>query len=80
MPTFRFTGTAVPTAVTGDVTAVEDAVAGEPGVEVESATRLDEGELQFVLQVDASDEATALATATRVADRLSPGSGVTSAG
>lgn len=77
MPTYRISGSAVPTAVAGDVTGLEEALAGEPGVEVEQATRLDEGEVQFTLQVDAPDEATAVERAQRVADRFSPGSGVT---
>ncbi len=77
MPTFLVSGSAVPTSVTGDVTGIDDAVAGEEGVTVESATRVDDGDVQFTLQVTAPDADAALAIGRRIGDRLSPGSSVT---
>jgi hypothetical protein len=77
MPDFLVSGSAVPTSVTGDVTGVDDAVGGESGVTVESATRTDDGDVQFTLRITAPDAATALATGRRIGDRLSPGSNVT---
>ena len=77
MPRFRVSGSAVPTSVTGDVDPLDDALAGEDGVTVEAATRTGDRDLEFTLEVEAPDEATAVATAQRIADRLSPGSAVT---
>jgi hypothetical protein len=77
MPTFLVSGSAVPTSVTGDVTGIDDAVAGEEGVTVESATRVDDGDVQFTLQVTAADADAALEIGRRIGDRLSPGSSVT---
>ncbi|MFC8190512.1 hypothetical protein ACFUMH_02480 [Cellulomonas sp. NPDC057328] len=77
MPTFRVSGTALPTAEAGDVASIEDAVAGEDAVQVEEAVRQDDGSVQFTLHVDAADAAAAAEVGGRVADRMSPGSTVT---
>ena len=77
MPSFLVSGSAVPTSVTGDVTGIDDAVAGEEGVTVQTATRSDDGDVQFTLRVTASDAATAPEVGRRIGDRLSPGSSVT---
>jgi hypothetical protein len=77
MPSFLVTGSAVPTSVTGDVAGIDDAVAGEEGVVVETATRAEDGDVQFTLRITAPDAEAALATGRRIGDRLSPGSNVT---
>ncbi len=77
MPDFLISGSAVPTSVTGDVTGIDNAVGGEAGITVESATRTDAGDVQFTLRISAPDQATALETGRRIGDRLSPGSNVT---
>ena len=77
MPSYLVSGSAVATAVAGDVSGIHDAVAGEDAVAVESATRDDSGDLQFTLRVEAPDPSVAVETARRIADRLSPGSSVT---
>jgi hypothetical protein len=77
MSTFRVSGTALPSTITGDVSPVDEAVAGEEGVEVETATRLESGELQFTLHVQAADAGEAEEIGRRVGDRLSGGSSVT---
>ncbi|WNB86503.1 hypothetical protein [Cellulomonas sp. ATA003] len=78
MPSFLVSGTAVPTSVTGDVSGIDDAVAGEEGVTVETATRgVDDGEVQFTLRITAPDADGALQIGRRIGDRLSPGSSVT---
>ncbi|WP_309133378.1 hypothetical protein [Cellulomonas sp.] len=77
MPTFRVSGTALPTAEAGDVASLDDALAGEEGVAVEEATRQDDGAVQFTLVVEAADAQSATEIGGRVADRLSPGSTVT---
>ena len=77
MSTFRVSGTALPSAITGEVSPVDDAVAAEEGVQVETATRLETGELQFTLHVEATDADGAEEVGRRVADRLSGGSSVT---
>lgn len=75
MASYLVSGSAVPHAMTGDPSSVEDAVAGEDDVTVESAFRVGE-DVQFTLRVDADDEDAALEVARRVADRVSPGSNV----
>lgn len=77
MPTFRVSGTALPTAEAGDVASLDDALAGEEGVQVEEATRQDDGGVQFTLTVEAADASVAAEVGRRVGDRLSPGSTVT---
>ena len=77
MPDFLVSGSAVPTTVTGEAPGIDDAVAGEEGVAVESAPRDDDGAVQFTLRVTAADPDQALETGRRVGDRLSPGSSVT---
>jgi hypothetical protein len=77
MASFLFSGSAVATAAMDDVGDLDQAVAGEDGVVVESATRDPGGDLQFVLRVEADDADAARDHASRVADRLSPGSSVT---
>jgi hypothetical protein len=77
MASYLFSGSAVATAAMDHVTGVDQAVAGEDGVVVESATRDEGGDLQFVLRVEADDADAAQERASRVADRLSPGSSVT---
>lgn len=75
MTTYLVSGSAVPHAMTGEPSSVEDAAAGEDAVTVESAFRVGE-DVQFRLRVEADDEEAALEVARRVADRVSPGSNV----
>lgn len=77
MTTYRISGTAQTSPWLGDVSPLDEAVADEEGVAVEHALRTDDGGVDFTLQVDADTREAALATAQRVADRLSPGSSVT---
>jgi hypothetical protein len=77
MPIYLVSGSAVPTSVTGGVSAVEDAVGGEDDVVVEAATRTPNGDVQFTLRIKALSEEAALEKGGRVASRLSPGSQVT---
>lgn len=77
MATYRLSGTAQTSNWLGDVSPLDDAVAGETGVEVENATRTADDGVEFTLRVEADDAESALAVGRRIGDRLSPGSGVT---
>ncbi len=77
MSTYRISGTAQTAPWLGDVSPLDEAVAGEEGVTVEHALRTDDGGVDFTLEVAADSREAALSTAQRVADRLSPGSSVT---
>ncbi|GIG30150.1 hypothetical protein [Cellulomonas marina] len=77
MAAYRISGTAQTAGwLEGQVSPLDAAVADESGVAVEEALRQDEG-VEFTLLVTAATEDEALATAQRVADRLSVGSSVT---
>lgn len=77
MSTYRVSGTAQTASWLGDVSPLDDAVAGETGVEVESAQRSADDGVEFTLRVEADDADSALAVGRRIGDRLSPGSSVT---